>query len=45
MTVDGQDVNTKLYLRGHNPFILPVLGFKGATSNYACAQNWSLENK
>lgn len=39
MTVDGQDINTKLYLSGHNPFILLVLGFKGETSNYACAQN------
>ena len=44
MTVDGQDFNTKLYLGGHIPFILLVLGFKEATSNHACAQNLSLEN-
>ena len=37
MNVDGQEIKTELYLGGDYKFILPMLGLKGATSNYACA--------
>ena len=37
MNVDGQEIQTELYLGGDYKFILLMLGLKGATSNYACA--------
>ena len=37
ITVDGQEVKTEFYLGGDYKFILPMLGIKGATSNYPCA--------